>query len=460
VLPFKPLGDDQKENYIGLSVADSIIMRISRADALVVRPTSAVRQYATEDTDALNAGETLGVDAVLDGTWQRQDDRVRISVNLLRVSDGSSLWTELFDTRADDIFVLQDQVSDQLASRLRVQLEVPRQGQRRRSGTRSTEAYDAYAKGQFYFGERRPNGPHANLETAISLFERAVSVDKDFADAHAYLGYAYAFSAVFREDNAALIERAKAELNTAERLRPNLGIVHHARAFIWWSKYSGWRIVEALREQRLAAQLDPGLADIELGALYWHLGFLDEWRMRAEHALDRDPTNQIAKLTYVHEHFMANRPEEGLAVQKRLFNTGPDQRYFLLTRRASDAAPLVEKAASQSPDNGEALKNLALLRALQGRHAEAQALVPEIFRVTPKNRSYHHITYDVARVYAVAGDAEQTARWLDETIQWGMPNYPMFAEDRFLDRVRESPPVAAIMADLKNRWDRYREELR
>lgn len=322
------------------------------------------------------------------------------------------------------------------------------------------DAYDAYAKGQFYFGERRANGPFTNLETAISLFERAVTVDKDFAEAHAYLGYAYAWTAAFKEDSAALIERAKAELNTAERLQPNLGILHLARGFILWGQYGGWRIAEALREQRLAAQLDPGLADIELGALYMHLGFFDEWRRRSEYTLGRDPTNQSVKLTYVNEHFQANLPEEGLAVQKRLLNTGPDHRYFLLTRRASDAAPLLEKAASQSPDDGGALRNLALLRALQGRHTEAQALVPQILRLTPKNRSYHHITYDIARVYAVAGDAERTARWLNETIQWGMPNYPMFADDRFLDGVRASPQVVAIMAGLKIQWDRYREELR
>ncbi len=86
--------------------------------------------------------------------------------------------------------------------------------------------------------------------------------------------------------------------------------------------------------------------------------------------------------------------------------------------------------------------------------------MPNILRVTPKNGSYHHITYDIARLYALAGDAEQTATWLNETIGWGMPCYPMFAEDRLLDRVRESPSVSAVMANLKTQWDRYREELR
>ena len=90
VLPFKSLTENTAENYIGLGVADSIIVGISRARALAVRPTSAVRAYATRSTDALTAGRELGVDAVLDGTWYREGERLRVAVNLLRVSDGLS----------------------------------------------------------------------------------------------------------------------------------------------------------------------------------------------------------------------------------------------------------------------------------------------------------------------------------------------------------------------------------
>src|SRR5438034_653996 len=102
VLPFKPLAGDLKENYFGLGLADAVITRLSQTGQLMVRPTSAMRRYATGDTDTLNAAREQQVDTVLDGAWQREGDRLRVSVNLLRVSDGASLWAESFDVRASE----------------------------------------------------------------------------------------------------------------------------------------------------------------------------------------------------------------------------------------------------------------------------------------------------------------------------------------------------------------------
>ena len=106
VLPLKSL--DAGENYLGLGIADAVIRRISQTGELTVRPTSAVRRYLNEETDALTAARQLNTDAVLEGSVQRADDRLRVSVNLLRTSDGVSLWTDNFDMRMTDIFTIQD----------------------------------------------------------------------------------------------------------------------------------------------------------------------------------------------------------------------------------------------------------------------------------------------------------------------------------------------------------------
>jgi len=77
-----------------------------------------------------------------------------------------------------------------------------------------------------------------------------------------------------------------------------------------------------------------------------------------------------------------------------------------------------------------------------------------------KNRGYHHLTYTLARVYALQSNAEEATRWLEETIAWGFPCYPMFSTDSFLDPVRHSPRVQKVLADLKVEWERYRDALR
>src|SRR4029077_15496767 len=114
--PLKSL--DGGDDYLGLGIADAEIRRVSQTGKVIVRPTSAVRRYAKEDTDALTAAKQLEVDSVLEGSFQRADDRLRVSVNLLRTSDGASLWTDSFDFRMADIFTIQDTVSQQVASRL------------------------------------------------------------------------------------------------------------------------------------------------------------------------------------------------------------------------------------------------------------------------------------------------------------------------------------------------------
>ena len=155
VLPLKSL--DGGENYLGLGIADAAIRRVSQTGRVIVRPTSAVRRYLTEDTDALAAAKQLGVDSVLEGSFQRSGDRLRVTVNLLRTSDGASLWTDSFDLRMADIFAIQDTVAQQVASRLRLQLDASQQAQLTKRSTSNPTAYEFYLRGVYNFDQRASN---------------------------------------------------------------------------------------------------------------------------------------------------------------------------------------------------------------------------------------------------------------------------------------------------------------
>ena len=331
----------------------------------------------------------------------------------------------------------------------------------RQGGTTNLEAYDAFLKGQFFFGERGFNAAaRQNSDRAAELFQRAVTLDPEFAQAHAMLGFALAWTAVFIEDNPALVARAKAQTDRAEQLNPGLAQVHLNRAFIVQSKYEGWRIADALREVRMAERLGSAASaeiDREAAALYAHLGFWDQWRKASDRAIAADPTNRQIRSTLVNEFYLYNSPEDGRAAQKRLLDEEPDERYFLLTGRLAEAAPIVEKKAQTG--NPTSVMNLATLRALQGRHAEARAATERFLAMAEKNRYYHHLTYGAVRIFALGGDAEQAARWLQETIRWGFPCYPLFAEDHMLDPVRKSPEFQRVLAELRTEWERYRQEL-
>jgi hypothetical protein len=95
------------------------------------------------------------------------------------------------------------------------------------------------------------------------------------------------------------------------------------------------------------------------------------------------------------------------------------------------------------------------LRALQGRHAEAQALVRPLLAVVPRNRTYHHFTYFIARTYASGGRADDALRWLRETVETGFPNYPLLATDAMLDPIRHLPEFKTLLARLHQEFEAF-----
>src|ERR1041385_1078276 len=154
------------DTQLGLAVADSIIARLSEIPGLTVRPTAAVRTYVDSRKDPLQAARELRVDAVLDGALQMVGNRVRVSLNLLQSSTGASLWTNVFDEAARDIFDLEDDVAFNVARQLRVHFESNRTAPRG-PPTKNAEAYDHYLKG-LYATEAPRTGGRVRIDTAIS----------------------------------------------------------------------------------------------------------------------------------------------------------------------------------------------------------------------------------------------------------------------------------------------------
>src|ERR1043165_3161540 len=118
VLPFKPLVADARDESLEMGMADSLIAVLGNLNGVTVRPISAVRKYTGLDQDALAAGREQRVDAVLEGNIQKTNDEIRVTVRLLRVADGVQLWSDKFDQKSNDIFLIQDSISQRVAATL------------------------------------------------------------------------------------------------------------------------------------------------------------------------------------------------------------------------------------------------------------------------------------------------------------------------------------------------------
>ena len=344
MLPLKSL--DAGENYLGLGIADAVIRRINQTGKLIVRPTSAVRRYLNEDTDALTAARQLNADAVLEGNVQRADDRLRVSVNLLRAGDGASLWADNFDMRMTDIFTIQDTVAQQVASRLRFQLDPSQQA---RLTTSNPVAYEFYLKGVYNLDQRMSLG-NPQWKVTIDFFKKAIEADPNFALAHAQLALAYAVMAVFIEPTEPVwAEQAREEINRAQALDPQLAETHLARQQLLFSRYEGFQAEAAIRELLLAQQLNPNVGHAELAFLYIHLGLEDLAARALERAFEIDPTSQFAKGQTVVMYELSGKYDEWLAAYQRFYPNDPiPVRYFLRKGRLAEAQKAIEEASPRS----------------------------------------------------------------------------------------------------------------
>ncbi len=144
VLPFKPLVAASRDESLELGMADTLITRLGSIRRIIVRPVSAVRRYSSPEQDAVAAGRELKVQSVLDGSIQQSGDQIRVTVRLLSVADGSTLWTGTFDEKFTGIFAVQDAISEKVAGALMVQLNSEERKRLSESYTENIEAYELY----------------------------------------------------------------------------------------------------------------------------------------------------------------------------------------------------------------------------------------------------------------------------------------------------------------------------
>ncbi len=459
VLPLKSF--ETGESHLGLGIADAVILRISQTGKVIVRPTSAVRRYLSEETDGLTAGKQLGVDSVLEGTVQRANDRLRVSVNLLRTSDGTSLWSDSFDMRAGDIFTIQDTISQQVASRLQLNLDPTQRARLGKRHTSNPEAYEYFTKGRMSFervstaiGDREPT------DTAIGYFRKAVELDPKFALAYASLGDAFMWMANFNDpDNPAWVDQAQQTLSHAESLDPQLGEIHSVRFQYYFSRYGGWDLARAAREARQALALNPSVGHGSLGVIYDHLGLDEAIGLREnQRLLDIDPTDIHSQSRLVESYGLYGKFDEAIELHLRFFGSPGDADALIGKGRLDEAEALIKESVKKTPGDLRSRSRLALVSALKGEFQEAETAIPTIIQQAGNNRTYHHITYNIACVYALKGKTDEAVKWLRTTAETGMPNYPLFARDPHLNRIRKEPAFIRFMTELKNRWDGYQRE--
>ena len=461
ILPLKLINQSKDDEYLGLGICDTLITKVSQIRELTVSSTSTVRKYSNHEMNALDAARELSVDGVLEGTVQRAGDRLRVNVNLLRVADGASLWSDSLDFKASDLLEVEDQVSRQVAEQLRLKLSETEKARLEKRYTANQEAYEYYLKGRIHF-ERvsTSNGDMEPGELAIAAFKKAIEIDPKYALAHAALARTYMWVANFNDpNNPVWVGLAKESVKQAESLDPHLAETHVVWFEYYFSTYGDWDLARAAKEARQATALNPSVGHIGLGTMYDHIGLDEAAGLREiKRAVEIEQTNEYNQYRLIESYLLYGKWDDALEADDRFFGKTTRAKGLIGKHRLEDAQTLVEKNIERAPGDFRSRAELALVLALKGKFKEAEAGIPGILSEAQKNRAYHHIMYDLASVYALEGKTSEAVKLLQRTADTGMPNYTLFNRDKNLDRIRNDASFVQFMSELKKKWDGYRRD--
>jgi DNA-binding winged helix-turn-helix (wHTH) protein/TolB-like protein len=414
VLPFKPMveGGDQ---YLELGMADALIIRLSNISQITVRPTSAVLKYTDAAQDLAAAGRELGVDSILDGRVQRAGDKIRVTVQLVRVSDGAPLWADKFDESFTNIFSVQDSISERVAEALTLRMSGEERKLLHRRHTDNTEAYQAYLRGRFYWSKWSA----AALGKAIENFKQALEKDPGYAmaysglaDSYHLLGYLGAMPP--REAYPKGEEAALKALQIDETLSEAHLSLAKTRLFYGWD----WPGTE--REIKRAIDLDPNYADAHgfYGAYLTAMGRFDEALRERKRAQEFDPLSPLANMSVGWVYFYWRRYDQAIEWYKKALDLDPGFATAGISLAESyEMSGMIEEAFEQhlktktlsgaGPEAIAALRQAYAASGIKGYWQKELELAGEQM----KQGSARPLR--IARLYAKVGDKDRAFEWME-----------------------------------------------
>ena len=290
VLPFQPLGGVADDDFFGLAITDALITQLSRAGQMQVRPTSSILKFNVAEQDAVTAGSSLQVDAILQGNFQRSENKLRLTVQMIRSRNGHAIWADSFNVEFGDIFDVQDRIADRVLGALTKKLGDESQARFSKRDTDNVAAYQEYLKGRYFYNKRTTLG----YDVALAAFEKAIEIDPSYARAYAGLADIYNLLPVY--DGFApqdYFPKAKAQALKALFIDPDLAEAHAALGLAILHYDWNWAGAEVSFQN--AVKLDPNYAAGYqlLGVYFLRLERIGESLIALKKARELDPFSPI-----------------------------------------------------------------------------------------------------------------------------------------------------------------------
>jgi serine/threonine protein kinase/Flp pilus assembly protein TadD len=464
VLPFRDIAASASDSW-GIGITDAIISRLTALQNLAVRPTTSVLKYAKEAPEPADAAKALNVESVLEGTYQRSSDVIRVTVELIDGRTGNTRWSQRYDLRSADILSFEDQIATKVVEGLQIEISPTEQKAIEQPATTNVDAYNDYLQSRFYLNEYLTRSHLESLETGQRLLLHAISLDKNFADAYALLAQLYMYqSANFAAGGGANLKRAELAAQNALRINPQstegliaLGVIYAEEG----------REQEAIRTLKQALALAPNNEAVwqPLGYSYYYAGLNELSQQAYSRLIELSPTLLQPHWMRARMLLYSGKPAEAETEMRRLVTANPDQfkalAYFGMVLyyegKLDEAQVNLDRSLALSANSSDDVPPITAAFLYASRH-QREKIDGKLLQYRPEQIIDGDEAEWLGGVYALLGDRQQALDWLKRAVALGDVNYPWFERDKNYDSLRSDPEYQSIMAGVLQRWEAYKKE--
>ncbi len=441
VLPFENVGGDPEHEYLSDGITGSLIYILATLPKLRVIAQSTVFRYKGRQIDPQAIGRELNVRAVLTGRMMHSGGFLRIGAELVDVATGSQLWGAQYDRKPGDIFVVQDEISNEIAGKLRLQLTRAEKKRLTRHHTENAEAYRLYLKGRHHWNRWTEEG----FYKAIEYFQQAVEKDPSYALAYTGLADSY----VLLGWNSYLppketFPKGREAAMTALRLDPDLTEAHTSLAALLW--LYDWRWEEAETEFKRSLELSPTYPT----GNHWYAEFVmtmgrhEEAIGRMKNGQELDPLSLIINVAVGWALYHGRRYDEAIEQLRRTVELDPNYPVtywilgLLLGKTSCYEVAIAEGEKAVRLSSGSPLMRAALAYTLgaAGRTEEARQMLDDLTALAKKQ---YVAPYFFAALYSCLGKNDLAIQCLEKSYEEHSHWLIYLHIDPSMDRLRDNP---------------------
>ena len=441
VLPFENASRDPEHEYLSDGITGSLINSLAKVPKLRVMAQSTVFRYKGREIDPQAVGRELGVRAVLTGRLMQSGGCLRIGSELVDVATGAQLWGAQYDRKLGDIFLIQDEISNEISEKLRLQLTRADKKLLTIRHTENAEAYRLYLKGRHYWNKWTEEG----FYKAIEYFQQAIEKDPSYALAYSGVADSYVllgWNSYLPSKEA--FPNGKVAAMKALQLDPDLAEAHTSLAALLW--LHDWRWSEAETEFKRSLELSPGYAN----ANHWYAEYLmtmgrhGDGMARMKKGQELDPLSLIINVAVGWAFYHAHRYDEAIDQLRRTIDLDPNYpvTYWILglslRKTGCHDLAIAEGEKSVRLSGGSPLMRAALAQSLGmgGRPHDACQMLEDLTRLAAQK---YVAPYFFAGIHVGLGENDRAMEYLEKAYEEHSHWLIYLNMDPSLEGLRDNP---------------------